>query len=412
MRKISGALLAALIIVVLPAAAQEIVVSPDGPITRISDALEQASPGTRIVVRAGLYREPTILVQVPVEIVGEGEAVLDGENDREIMTITADGVTVRGLTFRGSGVSHMRDNAALRFSRATGGLVEDNVFENNFFGIYLAESGGITVRNNRLSAIGTREATSGNGIHLWRADSVVIRDNEISGHRDGIYLEFSSHIEVERNHTERNLRYGLHFMFSDDCRYEGNTFARNAAGVAVMYSRRVEMVGNLFERNWGPASYGLLLKDITDSRIEGNRFERNTVAILAEGSDRMTLHRNDFRSNGWAVRIMSNSTNNTFSENNFIDNTFDVSTNSRRNPNLFSGNYWSRYDGYDLVGDGHGDVPFRPVRLFALIAERHPSALILLRSFFVDLLDLAERIIPALTPETLVDESPAMRPLT
>jgi nitrous oxidase accessory protein len=392
--------------------AQEIHVSPDGPVRTLTEALEMATPGTRIVVGTGVYREPPLFVQVPVEIVGIGDPVLDGENQREIMTVRADGVHISGLTFRGSGVSNLSDNAALRFDRVRGGRVENSTFLDNFFGIYIAESAGIEVVGNRLASNATREATSGNGVHLWRADSVLVIGNTITGHRDGVYLEFSSSVTVEDNLAENNLRYGLHFMFSNDCRYAANTFRRNAAGVAVMYSRRVEMVRNTIEHNWGAASYGLLLKDITDSEIRDNRFTRNSVALMIEGSDRMTISGNEFALNGWAVRIMSNSIGNTFEGNDFLENTFDVATNSRRNPNTFIGNYWSRYDGYDLTGDGRGDVAFRPVRLFALIAERHPSALILLRSFFVDLLDLAERVLPALTPETLVDDRPSMRRLT
>ena len=69
----------------------------------------------------------------------------------------------------------------------------------------------------------------------------------------------------------------------------------------------------------------------------------------------------------------------------------------------------NRYRGYDLDRNGLGDVPHNPVRLFALVAEQHRPALILLRSPFVDLLDAAERLMPMLTPEGLADRNPLMR---
>jgi nitrous oxidase accessory protein len=78
---------------------------------------------------------------------------------------------------------------------------------------------------------------------------------------------------------------------------------------------------------------------------------------------------------------------------------------------VLEGNYWDAYRGYDLRRDGYGDVPFRPVRLFSVLVERNAPALILLRSTFVALLDAAERVIPALTPDALADARPAMRPL-
>jgi nitrous oxidase accessory protein len=49
------------------------------------------------------------------------------------------------------------------------------------------------------------------------------------------------------------------------------------------------------------------------------------------------------------------------------------------------------------------------VRLFSLVVANHEAAMVLLRSFFVGLLDTAERVLPALTPATLEDRTPAMR---
>lgn len=226
--------------------------------------------------------------------------------------------------------------------------------------------------------------------------------------RDGIYLEFVDEAEIYRNTSSDNNRYGLHYMFSDGGRYYGNTFKRNGAGVAVMYSDNVDMMDNLFEHNWGPSAYGLLLKDINHSKIEGNRFYRNTVAIYSEGTNNVHIHRNDVELNGWAINIKSNSARNRFTGNNFIENSFDVRTDSPRNNNEFKGNYWSNYEGYDLDKNGTGDVPYRPVSLFSVIIEKQPESLILLRSMFIRLLDTAERIIPVLTPKTLFDENPKM----
>ena len=68
---------------------------------------------------------------------------------------------------------------------------------------------------------------------------------------------------IKNNLSEKNIRYGLHFMFSHSDTYTSNTFKNNGAGVAVMYSKHVKMENNRFEENWGPSAYGILLKDIT-----------------------------------------------------------------------------------------------------------------------------------------------------
>ena len=176
-----------------------------------------------------------------------------------------------------------------------------------------------------------------------------------------------------------------------------------------MYTRGVAMERNLFHANRGPTAYGLLLKDISESRLDGNRFSENTVGVLIEGGGHLAISGNRFVRNGWAVKLMANSPGNRFEGNLFEGNSFDLATNSRSTDGVVSGNWWDRYQGYDLDRDGRGDVAFRPVRLFSLLVANDPPSVILMRSAFVDLLDAAERALPVLTPETLVDRAPLMR---
>jgi nitrous oxidase accessory protein len=176
-----------------------------------------------------------------------------------------------------------------------------------------------------------------------------------------------------------------------------------------MYTKGVKMIGNHFEQNTGAASYALLLKDIGDSRIEKCFFVRNTIGIYMEGSSRTVIQENEFRENGWALKIQASCDGNLLTKNNFVGNTFDVSTNGSISLNTITANYWDKYDGYDLDKDGVGDVPFHPVSLYGMIVEKMPTAVMLWRSFLVLLLDKAEKVVPAVTPENLKDDFPAMK---
>lgn len=385
-----------------------ITVTPLGPLT-IAEAVRTARANDRIVVARGHYREATITIDRPVTLVGEPGAVLDGGTATHILRVEADDVTVRGLTLQNVAPSHVEDRAAIRVGAVRRCVVEDNRIENTFFGIYLAGSSGCRIARNVLRGNGTTEDRSGNGIHLWTVRDTDVLQNRISGHRDGVYLEFTHDARVSRNISERNVRYGLHFMYSDDCDYAHNEFRSNQAGVAVMYTKRVTMTDNIFADNWGPSAYGLLLKEISDSKLERNQFSRNTTALLADGAMRMTARDNIFANNGWAVKLMASTQGATISGNIFVGNTFDVTTNSRSSSATLSGNYWDQYEGYDLDRDGRGDIPHRPVRLFGLVVEQNEPLLVLLRSAVVSLLDRTERVLPSLTPETLADTSPLMR---
>jgi nitrous oxidase accessory protein len=383
-------------------------VRPGSALPTLTAALARATDGDTILVADGDYREPEIAVTHRVVIRGIGAPVFHG-GEHQVFTVTADSVTITNLIIRDIAPSATEDRAGIRVTGARGCRIEHNTLLGTFFGIYLARTTGCVVRQNRVVGSGVTEALSGNAIHSWTSDSLTVQDNIVSGHRDGIYFEFTTHARVSGNSSDRNLRYGLHFMFSDDCEYRDNGFTANRAGVAVMYSRRVTMTGNRFVRSAGSAAYGLLLKEITDSRLARNHFERNTVGLYAEGTIRVTVEGNGFVENGWAVQVMADAQDTRFRRNRFTGNSFDVSTNSINAASEFDGNYWDRYTGYDLDRDGTGDVPFAPVRLFALIVQQNPPSLILLRSFFVSVLDAAERVAPVLTPATMIDRHPMMR---
>lgn len=388
-----------------------VVVSMQGPVRSLSAALRLVKTGGLVVVKPGRYAEHGIVVNRPVTIAGRGFPVVDGENKGEILDITADSVTVSGLRLARVGGSYTLDRAAIRVTNASDCRLSHNIIEDGFFGIYLAKVTGCRIDGNDLRASGRTEATSGNGIHLWNSRAITIADNRVTGFRDGIYFEFVHNTEVLRNTSEKNLRYGLHFMYSDDCDYVGNTFRNNGSGVAVMYTRRVHMIANRFEKNWGSAAYGLLLKEIYDSRLERNVFTENTTGLLADGATRVQAIGNSFVRNGWAVKLDGSTQDGFFSGNNFVGNTFDLATNSREPTTKFEGNFWDSYRGYDLDHDGVGDIPHPPVRLFSVILERNPQAIVLMRSALAGLLDAAERAMPSLTPELFVDPRPAMRRL-
>lgn len=387
----------------------QITVSPDGPIYSIKEAIESAVDGDLILVEQGTYFESGIIITKQLTLKGMNNPVVDGDGEGTIFIVRADSVTISGFSIQNTGRSFIRDHAAILIENSSDFVIENNHLDNVFFGIYLAETNRGLIDNNTIESYDLREASSGNGIHLWSVKDPVITNNKVTGMRDGIYLEFAENAQIYDNISNNNNRYGLHYMFSNGGRYYRNLFRENGAGVAVMYSDDVDMTNNHFEHNWGTAAYGLLIKDIRNSKIIGNRFYRNTVAIYSEGSSNVEIRGNDIELNGWAVNIKSNSARNHFIENNFIENSLDVRTDSPRNNNFFDKNYWSHYEGYDLEGDGFGDVPYRPVSLFSMIINKQPESLILLRSMFIRLLDTAERIMPVLTPKTLYDENPQMQ---
>ena len=379
------------------------------PIKSIKQAIASTERGDTIWVKEGTYQEYNLLVDKPLTIIGQNFPVIDGQDKGEVLRIVADSVTIDGLFIINVGTSYTSDHAAIRVVKSSDFIIRNVVLEKLFFGILLEKSRRGKIHHNKITGDAKDEYNSGNGIHLWHCNNILISKNIVQGVRDGIYLEFADTITVTENVSRKNLRYGLHFMFSNNDTYSNNKFENNGAGVAVMFSKHIKMYENLFQDNWGTASFGLLLKEINDLEIENNVFVNNTIAISVEGANRVNYMNNEFRSNGWAIKVRGACYTNLFKHNYFLNNSFDVSYNSRINDNLFDGNYWSKYSGYDLDQDGIGDVPYRPVKLFSYIVNRTPETIVLLRSLFIDILDFSEKVSPVFTPDELIDKHPLMR---
>tara|TARA_R110002012_G_scaffold267202_1_gene450882 strand:- start:31454 stop:32611 length:1158 start_codon:yes stop_codon:yes gene_type:complete len=377
----------------------------------IQQGINQAEEGDTVRVKKGIYKEVDITIDKGIILLGENLPTIDGEDRGEIIKIVADNVTVDGFKIINVGTSYTSDYAAVRVIKRNGFLIQNLELEKLFFGIYLEKSNNGKVLNNKINGDAVNEYNSGNGIQLWYCKDVEVRGNNVQNVRDGIYLEFSDNIIISRNISRNNLRYGLHFMFSNHDVYEYNIFENNGAGVAVMFSKFIEMNHNIFKKNWGTAAFGLLLKEINDAKITNNVFQENTIGINIEGSNRIEYKNNDFISNGWAIKVRGACYTNILTENNFLYNSFDISYNSNLNDNKFDNNYWSNYTGYDLNKNGIGDVPYRPVKLFSYIVNRTPETIILLRSLFIDIIDFSEKVSPVFTPDDLVDESPKMKPI-
>ena len=389
--------------------ANTIHVGKNHPIRSVKEGIAQAKDGDTVMVHSGWYKEGNIIIDKKIVFIGKGLPVLDGEKKHEVLSVKSDSVVVDGFKVIKSAYATITDPCGIKVYNSKYVVIQNNVLDDNFFGIYLQNCKNSTIKNNYLKAYGKEEQQLGNGIHCWKSNDILIIGNRIDGHRDGIYFEFVFDSLIWRNISTNNVRYGLHFMFSHSDTYISNVFRNNGAGVSVMYSKSVKMFNNTFEKNWGDGAYGLLLKDISDSYIFNNKFISNTSAIYVEGASRNKIEKNQFISNGWGMKIQANCMDNEIVNNNFFKNTFDISTNGSLVLNTFNSNYWDKYEGYDLNKDGIGDVPYHPLSLFAVLTESTPSAMLLYRSFMITLLDKSEKILPSITPDNFIDKTPLMK---
>lgn len=395
---------------IITLSARTIEVGEGKAFSSISAALHKAKAKDEILIYGKKIYKERLVIQKPIILKGVGTPIIDGGQRGDVIKVNADNVTIEGLQIQNSARSSQVDYCGVHVKDAQFVTVRNCVFRKNQFSVMFQNCKNGLIANNNISSNITYNPIMGNAVHCWKSDNMHITGNNIGHNRDGIYLEFVNNSHIDHNTVSGCARYGLHFMFSHFNVYNSNRFNHNQAGVAVMFAHNVEMINNTFEFNRGTSSYGLLIKELQYSTIKGNRFLDNTVGLLIDGGSDLNVHHNVIKNNGWGMRLISASTNDTIVHNNFLGNTFDMTTNVSYNRNNVNGNYWDKYEGYDLNKDGYGDVPFHPLSLFSMLAEQNENVLFFFHSFLMNLLDATEKVLPSITPDNYVDNYPHMNP--
>lgn len=402
-----GACFAALVMLAAPAFSSPIDV-PAG--SDLAAVIEAAAPGELLRLAAGRYDGP-VKVDRPLAIEGEPGALIDGHGEGRTVEVVSPGVTIRGLTLRGSGMSLERMDAAIFLEQsAANAVVEGNVIEDNLVGVYIHGAPDVTVRRNKIAGrILPHLNDSGNGVYLWNAPGVQVLDNDISGGRDGIFTNASRN-DIFRGNRIHGVRFAVHYMYTNDSEVSGNLSIGNHAGFVIMFSSNVKTKDNASRDD---RDEGLLLNYANGSIVEGNAVRHSHKCVFIYDANKNAVRRNWFEDCEIGVHFTAGSERNTITENAFVNNAMQVmyvgtrfvewSANGR-------GNYWSDNAGFDLDGDGISDVAYRPNNIMDQIIWRYPAAKLLLNSPATQVVRWAESAFPAIHPGGVVDSAPLMRP--
>jgi nitrous oxidase accessory protein len=388
-------------------------------------AITEAVPGALITVPPGIYHVNLVLTKA-VTLVGEPGAVLDGGGKGDVIRIAASDVTVRNLTIRHSGDNLTTMNAGIYIERkARRVTVASNHLEDVLFGVYLDGPANVQVLDNQITGIPSlRLADRGDGIHLWDDTNTEIKGNDISGTRDGIYIYISPHNRIVGNRIH-DLRYGIHYMYSNHDLVANNFTYNTQAGYALMSSDHLQVYGN---RSESDISYGILLNyvtysDFADNVIRGTTGESGMNAEIipgAEGkgifvynSEFNSFHGNVIEDCPIGIHVTAGSDHDQIYGNVFTNNRIQVKyvqNIAEEWSHDGAGNYWSDYLGWDLDGNGIGDVPYRPNDGVDVLLWKYPGARLLLNSPAILALRYVQRAFPVFMSPSIQDSHPLMRP--
>lgn len=347
-----------------------------------------------------------------VSLRGQRGTRLIGSGHGTVVTLGGQASKLDHVLVRGSGRRQTKEDAAIR-ATAPEIAIEDVTVEDSLFGIVLGPCQ--RCRIERAHVIGRPEdPLQGDGIKLWEATGSVVRDSVVEGTRD-VVVWYSRHVLLSNNRVSGS-RYGTHFMYAHDSAIEDSELSRNVVGVFVMYSSRLSVLRNRLAGAHGPAGVGLGFKESDGAHVADNWIVANTTGSYLDRSPRgaetpVRFERNHFALNDTAVSLHSSEQGLEFSDNDFEANAAVIQVEGGGNAlsATFRGNTWSDYQGYDLDGNGRGDVPYQVKVLSSELVEREPSIRLFGGTGAFGVIDLVARAAPVLAARLLlVDPTPRM----
>ena len=375
------------------------------------EALSHANPGDTLRLAAGTFSGDLAIETPKVTIEGEPGAIVQGSRRGNAITVNAVDVTLRSLTIRGSGLTLIDKDSGVFVGRAGDRAhIEGNVFEDNLIAVYLDGPHDAVVRGNRIHGLERlRRTERGPAISLWNTPGSVIEDNDVRFGRDGVF-SVSSKQNVVRNNTFHDVRFAIHFMYTNDTEVAGNLSARNDVGYVMMYSDGLRLRDNVSD---GDRDHGLLFNDANRSRVEDNVVRGSNKCVFIYNANKDLFAGNWFEGCQVGVHFTAGSEGNVITENAFIDNRsqvlyvgarfLDWSSNGR-------GNFYSDNPAFDLKGTGVAETPYRPNNLMDQVIWRAPAAKMLLNSPAVQVVRWAQSQFPAIHPGGVIDSAPLMAP--
>lgn len=404
---VGGVLLWWCVFLSMPLLAQDRLVVPGaGSLQR---AIEQATPGDRLLLQEGVYAG-SILIDRTLQLLGSVGSIVDGQGMGRVVTVAAADVVVRGVTVQHSGTSLATEDSGI-FVTSDGdrALIDGNQLQHNLIGVYLKGPDNAVVRGNDITGSTDPHVNDrGNGVQLWNTPGSVVEDNDIRYGRDGIFVTTSRN-NVFRGNRLRDLRFAIHYMYTNDSEVSDNHSTGNHVGYALMYSDRLQISSNVSD---GDRDRGMFFNYANYSDIKGNRVTGGAEkCVFIYNANVNRFHGNTFTDCQVGIHFTAGSERNQVYENAFVNNRTQVKYVGTRHIEWSldgQGNYWSDNMAFDLDNDGVADQAYRPNDLVDQIVWRHPMAKLLLNSPAVQVLRWAQSEFPALHPGGVSDSAPLM----
>jgi len=371
--------------------------------------LQHAPNNSTLILAPGEYLGP-ITIERGITLWGPEDAVIMTNGEGTTVRLHGNNSAALGFTIIGSGTRYDLLDAALELHgddlRAQGLRIREATF-----GIIANECKRIVINGNEVIGTGQKAmGLRGDGIRIWETYDSEVSDNRMRAARDMV-VWYSSRNKVLRNEVH-GCRYGTHFMYCNDNQVVDNIYIGNVVGLFLMYTNNILVQNNLLSDSGGSAGIGLGMKESSDVKIIDNLFFGDERGLYFDNSPfnagtTIEVIGNEFRFSSIAMAFHDTPKGIIIKGNTFRDNwsllTIDGGGDALKAE--VSGNQFSNYRGYDLDGDGIGDIPFEERSISEKLISGRPSLSFFRGTPAAGMLEAVGRLLPLYKPKPLLRDS-------
>jgi len=376
----------------------------------LQNAIDNAPKGSIIKLPAGLYKG-SISIDKPLTIIGkESGVIIDGEDNGTVITLKGSFITLKNLKIVGSGDRHENLDAGIKISDGKQCEISHCIIEDCLFGIDMQMINNSIISDNNITSKNFELGLRGDGLRLWYSNDNIIRRNSLIKSRDMVV--WYSHGNTIINNYGKNNRYSLHFMYAGKNLIKDNYYELNSVGIFFMYSQDSTAIGNVIKSSLGATGMGIGLKDVSNFIIKDNTILYNAQGIYIDRSpfepdSHNYVLNNKILYNSEALHFHSLSENNIIRDNVIMGNIEDIvndSRGSKTNKNEIVGNYWDKYEGFDIDNNNIGDTPHKVYQYADQLWVYNPDVKFFYASPIMSLLNFLAKLAPFTEPLFLLED--------
>jgi parallel beta-helix repeat protein len=291
-----------------------------GDFATITDAIAAAAPGSRILVRSGVYDE-ALIIDKPLEIIGEGklgDVIIRGLGKGAIIFKTSRGklsnfmvrqndegqwyavdIAQGCLELSGCDITSDSEACIAVHGNAYPRIIDNKIHDGKNIGIVVYDNGQGVIEDNDICNNG------GEGILIRDRGNPTAKHNNIhDGNDDGIWVGKDGRGFIEYNNIFGNKKSGIRITSSSNPIIRHNKiYDGEGTGISVHDNGKCVIEENEINLN---KSFGVRIADGGNPLIRFNKINKNkSWAFFISNKGSGIIEDNDIRDNDWDAWYIS-----------------------------------------------------------------------------------------------------------